>query len=189
MSESLLKKEFKEADLQRVRNLITKKYGDKTITQVGYTKEEIERKEGDIWEENNKKWTIQNGIKMNIGKFDSIKRLFQFPLLCPECNNPMLNKFDKKFYLYHKKCFNCVIEMEQQLRIKGEWKEYEDKYIKESGIQMLNELEKEIKDFVDNNESFITEQGDIENWNSNNKEKIIKEVQDYIINIKSKLNI
>ena len=51
MSESLLKKEFKGADLQRLRNLVQGKTGDKTTVSVGYTKDKKDYVEGDIWEE------------------------------------------------------------------------------------------------------------------------------------------
>ena len=50
--ESRLQKDFKSRDVQRMRNLITKKFDDKTVTQAGYTKQSVEHKEGDIWEEN-----------------------------------------------------------------------------------------------------------------------------------------
>ncbi len=50
-NESLLKKEFKGKDVQRMRNIITKNYTDKTTTQIGYTKEQVDHKEGDVWEE------------------------------------------------------------------------------------------------------------------------------------------
>ena len=53
-NESRLQKDFKSRDVQRMRNLITKNYGDKTATQAGYTKQSVEHKEGDIWEENGK---------------------------------------------------------------------------------------------------------------------------------------
>jgi len=190
MSESILKKEFKESDLQRIRNLVTKDIHKKTRTQVGYKKEIVDRIEGEIWEEEDKKWCIKNGIKMNIGKLDDIKKLIHLPLLCPNCNNSMNSPLDKKFYLYHKKCFNCVIEMEQQLRLNGEWEEYEQKYIKTYTQQILTELEKEFEDFLISNDSFITEQGDVENWGGiGNKDKIRENLQKYIQNIKSKINI
>ena len=51
MSESLLKKEFKQEDVQRARNLINKKFGDKTKIQSGYQKAFVKHNEGDIWEE------------------------------------------------------------------------------------------------------------------------------------------
>jgi len=37
MSDNLLKKEFRTRDVQRMRNIISKKAGDKTGVQVGYT--------------------------------------------------------------------------------------------------------------------------------------------------------
>ena len=42
-----------------MRNIITKDYSAKTSTQIGYTKEYVEHKEGDVWEENGKQWTIK----------------------------------------------------------------------------------------------------------------------------------
>lgn len=38
MSNTVLKKEFQQRDVQRLRNLMTGKHGDKTIVGVGYTK-------------------------------------------------------------------------------------------------------------------------------------------------------
>ena len=37
-NESMLQKDFKQRDIQRMRNLISKKYGDKVSTQTGYVK-------------------------------------------------------------------------------------------------------------------------------------------------------
>ena len=49
--ESLLKKEFKESDLQRARNLVNKDFTSKTKSQTGYQKKYDFYEEGDIWEE------------------------------------------------------------------------------------------------------------------------------------------
>ena len=38
--ESMLKKEFQKKDVQRLRNLITEKHGNKTTQGVGYTKKQ-----------------------------------------------------------------------------------------------------------------------------------------------------
>ena len=51
--DSLLNREFTEREVTRMRNLITKKYGEKTTVSAGY-ESTIVRKEGDIWEENGK---------------------------------------------------------------------------------------------------------------------------------------
>ena len=42
-NETRLQKDFKQRDIQRMRNIITKNYGDKTVTQSGYVKKSIER--------------------------------------------------------------------------------------------------------------------------------------------------
>ena len=50
----MLKKEFKKKDVNRARNLIMGKTNDSTNTQIGYSKKNIEYKEGDVWTENKK---------------------------------------------------------------------------------------------------------------------------------------
>ena len=44
MNESLLKKDFKESDVQRVRNLVNKDFTSKTKQQVGYQKKYVKYK-------------------------------------------------------------------------------------------------------------------------------------------------
>ena len=124
MSESLLIKDFKERDVNRLRNLLTLKYGDKTSSQVGYTKKNSDHEEGDVWQEDGKSWMIKNGIKQSITKMDTVRKAINAPLLCPCCNNQMKHPYDKKLYDLHKMCFDCVIKMETKLRAEGKYKEY-----------------------------------------------------------------
>ena len=72
---SMMQREFKERDIQRMRNIIKKDYTAKTITQVGYSKSQEDHEEGDVWEENNRQWTIKNGLKQTVTKFDKLKKL------------------------------------------------------------------------------------------------------------------
>jgi hypothetical protein len=189
MSESKLQREFRERDVQRMRNLITKDYSAKTQSQVGYSKEYIERNEGDIWEENNKTWTIKNGIKMTVSKLDDIKKILQLPLVCPKCNKHMKNfELNRKMYSLHKMCFYCVIEFETKLKVEGTYKEYERNLMKKG----LDVYIKELEDFMlelalnSNEESFITEAGDIEKWSGGNidKQTIINDLAEYINSLK-----
>ena len=76
----MLKKEFKRKDVERMRNLIKGSVNSSSETQIGYKKKQIEYKEGDIWVENKKKWTIKNGIKQTISKLDNIKKEIFMPL-------------------------------------------------------------------------------------------------------------
>ena len=189
MSESKLQREFRERDVQRMRNLITKDYGAKTGVQIGYTKESIERKEGDVWEENQKTWTIKNGIKMTISKLDSVKKILQLPLTCPKCSRAMKDfEANRKMYSVHKMCLDCVIEFESELKRLGKYKEYERNIIKKGIIVYIQELESLMLEIAmnDNNESFVTEAGDIEKWSGGNfdKHSIIEEIAEYIKTIK-----
>jgi hypothetical protein len=189
MAESKLQREFRERDVQRMRNLITKDYSAKTQSQVGYSKEYIERNEGDIWEENNKTWTIKNGIKMTVSKLDDIKKILQLPLVCPKCSKHMKNyELNRKMYSIHKMCFDCVIEFETKLKVEGTYKEYERNLINKG----LDVYIKELEDFMlelalnSNEESFITEAGDIEKWSGGNidKQTIINDLAEYINSLK-----
>ena len=75
MKDSILRKEFQKKDVERLRNLVKGKYGDKTTVGVGYNGQpKEEHQEGDIWESNGKTWTIKDGIKENITKLDNLKK-------------------------------------------------------------------------------------------------------------------
>jgi len=192
MSESKLQREFRERDVQRMRNLITKDYSAKTQSQVGYTKENIDHKEGDIWEENNKNWTIKNGIKMTISKLDDVKKILQLPLVCPKCNKHMKNyELNRKMYSIHKICFDCVIEFETKLKMTGTYKEYERNMMNKGLDIYIKELEDFLLELALNNsdESFITEAGDIEKWSGGNidKQTIMNDLSEYITSLKEQI--
>ena len=48
MSDNVLKKQFQQKDVQRLRNLMTGKYGEKTSVGTGYTKQQEFHEEGDV---------------------------------------------------------------------------------------------------------------------------------------------
>jgi len=189
-NDSVLKKEFKERDVQRLHNIVSKNYSDRTITQVGYTKEQVEYKEGDVWEENGKNWTIKNGIKMTITKLDLVKKTLQMPLVCPKCKKAM-NKgnLDKQMYAVHHTCSDCVFEHETKLKRDGKFEEYQQNILKQGVQYHIKEIEDALLDLAMNTseESFVTEAGDIETWKGNglDKEEITKWMQDYLDNLKA----
>ena len=174
----MLKKEFSKKDVNRARNLITGNTGASSETQIGYKKKIIKHKEGDVWTENKKTWTIKNGIKQTISKLDAIKKEIFMPLCCPKCSKPMNAQADKPNYRIHKKCLNCVIEFEHKLKCNGEY----DNYIKElkakNSLDMLDEMESYLLNAVNaTNEGYISEQGELERWIGGvNKEKISKDI-------------
>jgi len=178
---SQLNKEFDKKDVQRLRNLVQGKYGEKTTTSVGYVKKFEDRVEGDVWEEDGRNWTIKNGIKQNITKLDKAKEAHTLPLFCPCCNNLMKNQNDKAFYNIHKKCMNCVIDFETKLKFEGKYEEYEKQVHNDHIDKMIGEFKDWVKDETkETNESFITEDGIQERWVGNNHEQINKNIEESI---------
>jgi hypothetical protein len=180
--DNVLKKQFQERDVQRLRNLVQGKFGEKTRSSVGFTKADEFHKEGDIWESDGRTWTIKDGIKQNITKLDKAKKAHVMPLLCPNCKKVMKNRNDKSFYNLHKKCFNCVIDFEHDLRKQGKWEEYQ-RNIKN------NEIDKQIEEFKvyikeklnESNDGFVTEDGDIEKWVGKLDESKVEEYTNSVI--------
>ena len=87
----------------------------------------------------------------------------------------MKKRYDSDYYKIHKKCFDCVFEFENNLKKLGLYEEYEK-----------NILNSELEGFIDNfrsyvedqlsqtNDSFVTEQGDVEKWDGGlNKKRVL----------------
>ena len=185
----MLKKEFNKKDVNRARNLITGNTNASSEIQIGYKKKRIERKEGDIWIENKKTWTIKNGIKKSISKLSSIKKEIFMPLSCPECNKVMKKRLDKPNYRIHKKCYDCVIDFEGKLKhVPGRY----EKYIKElelkNKITTLDQLEDYLIETVNSsNEGYISEKGELERWVGGiDSKKFTKEIKKYTKKTKEK---
>ncbi len=191
MSESKLIKDWKSSDVQRMRNLITKKNNDVTKTQIGYNKIYTTHEEGSIWEENGKQWTIKNGIKQTVTKLDAVRKRVTMPLNCSQCKAPMKNRLDKTMYLIHSMCFDCVVKHETKLKTEGKFEEYQLNINKQGLAYHLKEMENVLLDLLmnSNEESFVTEGGDIETWKGNDvlRQAAIKDLQEYIQKIKDTL--
>jgi hypothetical protein len=189
-NESLLKKDFKESDVQRVRNLVNKDFTGKTKTQSGYKKSYERHQEGDIWEESGKTWTIKNGLKQNITKLDGAKKALQIPLKCPKCGGPMKHHLAKKMYKIHGFCFDpCTVEMEANLRKAGLYEQYEKRMISGNMKSFADDIENWVMETISTSDNYVTEDGTIENWGGMSKIKmqdIIKGMKEYVGYIREK---
>lgn len=192
--DSLLKKEFKQSDVQRVRNLVNKDFTSKTKIQTGYSKNNKRYKEGDVWEEGSKVWTIKNGIKQNITKLDEAKKAIRIPLRCPNCGGPMKHHLAKKMYKIHGFCFDpCTVEMEASLRRAGLYEQYEKRMIQGNIQAFMNDVEQWALEVVSEqtSQSFVSEAGDIEDWKGNSKDKnkeLLDNVKQYVKHLSAHLD-
>ena len=173
-----LNKEFEKKEVERMRNLIQGKTGDSTETQIGYSKKRVDYKEGDIWTENRKTWTIKNGIKQTISKLDKIKKEVFVPLCCPKCSKVIKHQLDKDNYKVHKNCHDCVIEFEHKLKYTGKYDDYIKELKAKNSLNMVDDLESYLLSAVnETNEGYVSEQGDIERWVGGvDKEKMTKDI-------------
>lgn len=183
--ENNLKKEFSKRDVQRMRNIITGNTGDKTQIQTGWELSKQDHKEGDIWQEGNKTWTIKNGIKQTVTKLDAIKNLVIMPLTCPSCGGVIKDtEVEKKMWSIHKTCFDCVLRKEAEIKRQGRWKEYESGIINANKNASLDDLEKALDEWLIQEDTFVTEAGDVESWKGGNKSGIYKQVKERIAELK-----
>ena len=152
------------------------------------------RVEGDVWEEGGKLWTIKNGIKRTVTKMDQARKEFLTPLACPECGGSMKHHLDEKMWAIHKRCFNCVIDMEHEIMKAGKWEEYEKGKIMANANSFIKDLEDYVQEFVQDqtSKSHVTEDCLIEKWRDVGQdhlkqvgENVISTVKQNIESIKS----
>ena len=177
----MLNKEFKRKDVERMRNLIKGKTGESSEVQVGYTTKKIDYKEGDVWTEWGKDWTIKDGIKQTATKLDKVKKEAILPLFCPSCGGIMKKRNDVKMYNIHKKCFDCVIDMEHKLKIEGKYEDYERNTLANNAEDYINDLESYLLEALNSsNDQFVSERGEVERWKGGlDKEKVTEELKEF----------
>lgn len=183
MGETVLKKEFRHSDVERIRNIVKKDFGGQTKIQTGYEKKQDVHKEGEVWEENGKQWTIKKGIKQNITKLDLAKKLLQVPLRCPKCGGSMEHHLAKKMYYIHGFCFECTIKYEDLLKRAGLYKQYEKQMMSGNIKGFIRDTQDWIYETIDEKAEITTEDGVMETWGGMNKEykaKILGDLEGYI---------
>jgi transcription elongation factor Elf1 len=189
--ESLLNREFTEREVTRMRNLITKKHGDKTQISAGYEKN-IKREENEIWEADGKTWTIKNGIKRSVPKLSKFKQEAIMPLTCPKCNNPLSRQSDfvKHLYKMTGHCPKCQARYESDLKLAGKFEEYAKEMHAKNHLHAIDEAEKGFDDFVQNGfEQYMSELGETEDWVGNSiSPEQIKEAKEYFKSQRDKIS-
>lgn len=185
MSDSLLKREFNQKTVRRMRNLITGKTANSTSILTGYGRSMEDHPDGVPFEEGGKQWVYINGLKQNVTKLDAIKKLSLMPLSCPSCKNQLKTIYDKKMYIIHKLCMDCVAKFETKLKLEGKYDDYKKSMITDNKEHFVKEYEDFLNDALRsiNVKNHVTEDGDIETWTGNNR-NIIEQTQKHLKDIK-----
>jgi hypothetical protein len=187
-----MKKNISKSKVQRMRNLATGNYTSKVSVQSGYEKSSTGRKkEGDVWEERGKQWTIKDGIKQTITKLDSAREHARIPMECPKCQARMNKEQHKFMYIRFKHCLFCQMNHEDEMRQNGTYDTWEKEQISKNWERWMLDSKEEFKEFLKSRHSKkqITEAGDIEDWSGGQSdEEMIKQFEKYIETEKEKFN-
>ena len=153
----------------------------KNTVSFGESKEFIKREVGDQWtDDDGNIWEQKKGYKVKLGKLSELrKELTTFPKCQKEvctCTNP--NRNDLKMKSIHGMCFDCVVDMENNLKIEGKYKEYERQKLLNNGKAWLTqaELEKEALK-VALKTRFINEDGSFEDWDGMSWEEMEDKIE------------
>jgi len=188
MSDNILKKEFNKKDVERLRNLVKGKGSERTGQGVGYTKKQEFHKEGDVWKEDGRTWTIKDGVKQNITKLDKFKKA-AVPLFCPTCNHVMNKQLDPHYYRAYGACVDCTAKKQTKLKLEGKWQDHKIEVHNKEIDKTIEEYKAFMKEKMnESNSGFVTESGEVEKWvggvNKERAEKALREGIEYLESMK-----
>jgi hypothetical protein len=179
--------------------------GDTPVTTVGYetNKDSTTRNAGDEWtDEKGVRWRQHNGWRERVSGMEEIrteiKKILDTPKNCPTCGEAMkTDKLDVKFWKLRGKCFNCVIKEETHYRSTGQYLVYEQNIMLNNALSYYKDIRNQMQHYVDSipdTISYVEEDGQIENWDNNNKQTTIeffrnelKELDEVITKIEEEL--
>ena len=130
------------------------------------------------------------GGKTRKSELTDIMASVRMPWFCPECKKAMKKKLDDKFWRMMGHCFDCQVEYENKLRVKGEFDEWAQKKMLENQKSQLKDLEQSITDFEKtggkktyfNNVGVNTPMLEADKWEMGKEkfEQTIQEARDFI---------
>ena len=123
----------KEAERQNkaLKDLMQGKEYEKDYVQVGY--------------EGGKQENL--GGKTRESELSKTMQSIRMPWFCPKCKKTMKKQLDNKFWRLMGHCFDCQIDYENKLRIKGEFDEWAQSKVLENQKAYLKDLEQSLDDF------------------------------------------
>ncbi len=174
----------KESERQNavLKDLLSGKQHEKNYVQVGYEGEKPENLGG----------------KTREGKMTSIMQDVRMPWFCPNCKKAMKKKLDTKFWRTKGHCFDCQIELENKMRINGEYEKYAKTLINENKKAYLKDLKQSIEEFeqTGGKAEFFNSVGvqevelEKEKWEMGESQfnKIVEEAKEYITKLEEAID-
>jgi len=111
----------------------------------------------------------------------------QVPLTCPKCGGSMKHHLAKRMYKIHGFCFNCTVDMEADLRKAGLYEQYEKQMMQGNMQAWAAGLEQWVTEQINDSMTFVTEEGDVEDWKGNTqkqKQEMITGMNEYLKHLK-----
>jgi len=171
-------------NIKAVQEMLGGEHKTQTKKTVSFDKKEVKRREvGETWtDDKGQKWEQRNGYKVKVGKLSELREeLKQFPNCKDGCESYLdPGQADLKMKAIHGMCLNCVVDMEHELQLKGEYKEYERKKLLNNAEAWLKQAEVE-KEILKNTlkASFVNEDGSIEEWGeAMSEEELVQKIDD-----------
>ena len=201
-------------NVKAVQQMLDGNHKFQTKKTVGFSdaepkaKQTEHREAGDVWEETDTRGNVyvveqRDGFRIrktkNSDLFQSVRDELQaFPNCRKDtCTCVGTHQLDQKMRKIHGMCFDCVIEMEHELKKAGKFEEYEQNKIRENALAWLRDAERdvellkqtytEVQQFVSNSE------GRVEHWSAKMtpeefENTIQKEFNQFKENFLAKLN-
>lgn len=194
------KKAWIHPSRRRVNQVLNGETVDKSFGWTGEPK--AKREVGERWvDSDGKEWEQQDGFKVSVTKYDEARQYLQSLTECKNTECKTL-KITTNHLPYIKKtgyCINCLVEKEEKIRVAGLWNEYERWKV---GLNQLDFCKDLLAQFIqarrdiENQPTFIQEDGTIEKWHydgnveelKENLEKDIVEVTEAIDNLTIETN-
>ena len=167
------KKKYMHPTRRKLVDMVLHGQDYETNTQIGWNAEKIERKVGDVWEDEHHRYEKKEGFTLKTSKnseaFEELRKWKDEQSSCKGSNCKTI-----KFTPTHKKliqktgyCANCLAEIETKIRALGFWEQYEDykiytRMLVEGKIK-LEELQQAYSDVKPYYE-YVNEDGSTEKW-------------------------
>lgn len=172
-------------NIKAVQQMLDGTHKFQTKKTVGFSdvksKQSEIREVGDIWEETDAHGNTyvveqRDGFRIrktkNSDLFQTVRdELQSFPNCRKEtCTCIGTHQLDQKMRKIHGMCFDCVIEMEHELKKAGQYEEYERNKIRENALAWLRDAERDVellKQTYTQTQQFVANSdGHVEHWSA-----------------------